>query len=103
MAADMARIPNSDRLMWGDSRDRRHYYFKMGVTNSLRHSGCLQSLGQLYWMRGVNYDVNEAYDLAARECRVLASADLMDLDRLLTLGPGQVRSLVDRALPDSSP
>ncbi len=101
MAADMSSLPDDDHLKWGDGRDRLHYYFKMGVTNSLRRSGCLESLGQLYWIRGVNYDVAEAYDLASRECRALASADLIDVDRLLVLGPADVRALVDEALPES--
>jgi len=100
MATAMARVPDPNALRWGDSRDRRQYYFKMGVTNSLRRSGCLESLGRLYWLRGVNYDVTEAFNMAAEECPALAAAHLMDIDRLLALGPAEVRALVERALPE---
>jgi hypothetical protein len=100
LAAAMAKLPDSGALKWGDSRDRRQYYFKMGVTNALRRSGSLESLGRLYWLRGVNYDVAEAYDMAAQECPVLSAAHLMDIDRLLALGPAEVRAMVDRALPE---
>ena len=100
MAAAMARVPDSDALRWGDSRDRRRYYFKMGVTNSLRRSNCLESLGRLYWLRGVNFDVTEAFDMAAEECPVLAASHLMDIDRLLALGPSEVRGMVEQSLPE---
>ena len=99
MAEDMARIPEPGGLLWGSSRDRRAYYFKMGVTNSLRRSGCVQTLGHLYRLRGVNYDVEEAYDMAAQECRVLEAARAMGIEALVAMGPAEVKGMLDRALP----
>ncbi|MDE3000680.1 MAG: hypothetical protein OXU79_16530 [Gemmatimonadota bacterium] len=96
----MAYIPEPDTLRWGDRRDRQLYYFKMGVTNSLRRSGQSDSLGRLYRYRGVNYDVLEAYDLAAQECPQLFAADVMGIDGLLRMGSGEVRALARRALPE---
>ncbi len=96
----MAYIPEPDTLRWGDKRDRQLYYFKMGVTNSLRRSGQLDSLGHLYRYRGVNYDVLEAYDLAAQECPQLFAADVIGIDGLLQMGSGEVRTLARQALPE---
>ncbi len=95
----MAKMPEPETLSWGDSRDRRLYYFKMGVTNSLRRSGHLESLGHLYRRQGVNYDVEEAYHLAAQECPPLVLADEIEIDRLLCMGPSEVQGLVRGALP----
>ena len=96
----MAHIPEPDTLTWGDKRDRQLYYFKMGVTNSLRRSGQLESLGHLYRYRGVNYNVQEAYDLAAQECPQLFAADVIGIDGLLRMGSGEVRALARQALPE---
>ncbi len=96
----MAHVPEPDTLRWGDRRDRQLYYFKMGVTNSLRRSGQLDSLGHLYRYRGVNYDVLEAYDLAAQECPQLFAADVIGIDGLLRLASGEVRALARQALPE---
>ncbi|MCE2439189.1 MAG: hypothetical protein J4F39_07165 [Candidatus Latescibacteria bacterium] len=96
----MAYIPEPDTLRWGDRRDRQLYYFKMGVTNSLRRSGQLESLGHLYRYRGVNYDVLEAYDLAAQECPQLFAADVIGIDGLLQMASGEVRALARQALPE---
>ncbi len=96
----MEYIPEPDTLRWGDKRDRQLYYFKMGVTNSLRRSGQLDSLGHLYRYRGVNYDVLEAYDLAAQECPQLFAADVIGIDGLLQMGSGEVRALARQALPE---
>ncbi len=96
----MAYVPEPDTLRWGDRRDRQLYYFKMGVTNSLRRSGQLESLGHLYRYRGVNYDVLEAYDLAAQECPQLFAADVIGIDGLLRLASGEVRALARKSLPD---
>ena len=94
----MNRLPDSDHLLWGDSSDRRRYYFKMGVTNSLRRSGTLESLSHLYRYQGVNYDVEEAYRLAGQDCPQLASAERLDLNQLLALGPSGIQQLVHRGL-----
>lgn len=96
----MAHVPEPDTLRWGDRRDRQLYYFKMGVTNSLRRSGLLESLGHLYRYRGVNYDVQEAYDLAAQECPQLFAADVIGIDGLLRLASGEVRALARQALEE---
>ena len=96
----MADVPEPDTLRWGDRRDRQLYYFKMGVTNSLRRSGQLDSLGHLYRYRGVNYDVEEAYDLAAQECPQLIAADVIGIDGLLRMGSGEIRALARQALPE---
>jgi hypothetical protein len=95
----MASVPPPGTLLWGDTRDRRLYYFKMGVTNSLRRSGSLESLGHLYRLSGVNYDVEEAYELAASECAPLALADRLGIERLIGMGPPDVQGLVNRSLP----
>ena len=99
MADAMARVPDDDVLLWGDSEERRLYYFRMGVTNSLRRSGVLDSLGHLYRFQGVDYDVEEAYGLAARECPQLNSAAALGLKRLLAMGPIEVEGLVRGVLP----
>ncbi len=96
----MAHIPEPDTLRWGDRRDRQLYYFKMGVTNSLRRSGQLESLGHLYRYRGVNYDVLEAYDLAAQDCPQLFAADVIGIDGLLRLASGEVRALARQSLSE---
>ena len=57
MSEAMERVPEPESLLWGDGRDRRLYYFKLGVTNSLRRSRQLESLAHLYRLKGVNYDV----------------------------------------------
>lgn len=93
-------MPEPDTLRWGDRRDRQLYYFKMGVTNSLRRSGQLDSLGHLYRYRGVNYDVLEAYDLAAQECPQLFAADVIGIDGLLRLASGEIRALARQSLPE---
>ena len=99
MARVMARLPDDvETLLWGDAADRRMYYYKMGVTNSLRRSRVLDSLGHLYRFQGVDYDVVEAYDLAARECPLLGRAEALDVNRLLTMGPAEVHGLVKGAI-----
>ena len=102
MTRSMAAVPEPEALQWGESRDRRLYYFRMGVTNSLRRGGRLESLGHLYRLHGVNYDVEEAYGLAAEECPPLVLADRVELGQLLRMGPVEVRGLVERALPRSA-
>ena len=99
MSRCMAGVPQTESLQWGDSRDRRFYYFKMGVINTLRHAGIVESLGHLYRLQGVNYDVEDAYRLAAQECPPLVLADSVGIDRLIGMGPAEVRGLVRGALP----
>lgn len=94
----MADVGDPNALQWGDAADRRLYYFKMGVTNSLRRWGRLDSLGHLYRYQGVNYDVVEAYDLAEQEVPALRLAEAIGIDRVLTMGPNDVRALVARGL-----
>ncbi|MCZ6636052.1 MAG: hypothetical protein O7G87_21865 [bacterium] len=94
LAQSMANVPDSETLMWGDGRIRRSYYFKMGVTHSLRRSGLLESFGHLYRYQGVNYNVEEAYRLAAHECVPLAVAENLGIDRLIQMGPSEVGGLV---------
>jgi len=90
----MAALPeDQEALAWGSSEDRRRYYFKMGVTNSLRRSGHLSSLGSLYRFRGVNYDVEEAYQLASEEEPLLTRAASLELSSLVALRPPDVRRL----------
>ena len=100
MSRAMAELPEDpEAIFWGDSEDRRRYYFKMGVTNSLRRSGHLSSLGSLYRFRGVNYDVDEAYQLAGEEEPLLLRAASLDFSTLISLGPPDVRRLTnERAL-----
>jgi hypothetical protein len=95
----MALLPDSNQLLWGSDADRRLYYFKMGVTNALRRSGFVQSLDHLYRLQGVNYDVEEAYDLASQEADPLVLADAIGIERLVTLTPSDVHNLVHRSLP----
>ncbi len=99
MSEAMERVPEPESLLWGDGRDRRLYYFKLGVTNSLRRSRQLESLAHLYRLKGVNYDVEEAYRLASRECPPLVMADVMQIEQLLQMGPGEIHGLVYRSLP----
>jgi len=99
MSRSMAGVPQTESLQWGDSRDRRFYYFKMGVINTLRHAGIVEGLGRLYRLQGVNYDVEDAYRLAAQECPPLALADSVGIDRLIGMGPTEVRGLVRGVLP----
>ncbi len=99
MGAKMAIVEPGEGLIWGDSADRRLYYFKMGVTNSLRRSGQIESLGHLYRYQGVNYDVVEAYDLAGQEVPALRQVEGLGIDRVLTMRPDEVHSLVGRGLP----
>jgi hypothetical protein len=93
MNRSMAALPDSEQLLWGDSTDRRMYYFKMGVTNSLRRSGHLSSLGHLYRYRGVNYDVEEAYQMAGEEEPLLLRAARMEFSALVSLRVVDVRRL----------
>lgn len=102
MAEAMAQVPDGDGLLWGDSRDRRFYYFKMGVTNTLRQTGSVKSLGHLYKVQGVNYNVEEAFQLAAQECPPLALADRAGIDHVIRLEPADVQSWVQRALSDGT-
>ena len=97
--AKMVTVEPGEELLWGDAADRRLYYFKMGVTNSLRRSGRIESLGHLYRYQGVNYDVVEAYDLAGQEVPALKQAEGLGIDRVLTMRPDEVHSLVGRGLP----
>ena len=98
LSSAMSDVSHQDILLWGDSRDRRTYYFKMGVTNSLRRSGRLVSLGHLYRHKVVNYDVLEAYELAAQECTQLIAADNMGIEKLLQMGPVEIEGLVQQRL-----
>ena len=94
MAEAMADLPtDGESVQWGDSEDRRRYYFKMGVTNSLRRSGHLKSLGSLYRFRGVNYDVEEAYQIAGEEEPLLIRAANLEFSKLIALAPADVRRL----------
>ena len=94
MARAMADLPDDPaRLAWGDSEDRRTYYFKMGVTNSLRRSGHLSSLSSLYRFRGVNYDVEEAFQLSAEDEPLLLQTVNLDFSTLVSLGPPDVRRM----------
>ena len=96
LSQSMTALPDSEQLSWGDSQDRRMYYFKMGVTNSLRRSGHLSSLGHLYRYRGVNYDVEEAFQMAGEEEPILLQAAGMDFSSLISLGASDVRRLSHR-------
>ena len=92
----MAALPSDpDSLVWGDSEDRRRYYFKMGVTNSLRRSGHMSSLGHLYRFRGVNYDVEEAFQLAGEEEPLLLRAANLEFSALVSLRPPDVRRMTN--------
>ncbi len=92
----MAALPSDpDSLFWGDSEDRRRYYFKMGVTNSLRRSGHMSSLGHLYRFRGVNYDVEEAFQLAGEEEPLLLRAANLEFSALVSLRPPDVRRMTN--------
>ena len=92
----MAALPEDpDGLVWGDSEDRRRYYFKMGVTNSLRRSGHMSSLGHLYRFRGVNYDVEEAFQLAGEEEPLLLRAANLEFSALVSLRPPDVRRMTN--------
>jgi hypothetical protein len=93
MNQTMAALPDEDSLYWGDSEDRRLYYFKMGVTNSLRRSGHLDSLGHLYRFRGVNYDVEEAFQIAGEDEPLLLRAAQLDFSTLVSLRPADVRRI----------
>ena len=94
LTESMASLPaDTDSIGWGGSEDRRRYYFKMGVTNSLRQSGHLDSLGHLYRFRGVNYDVEEAFQLAGEEEPVLLHAAGLEFSTLVALGPPDVRRM----------
>ena len=86
---------SSEGLAWGDSEDRRRYYFKMGVTNSLRRSGHLSSLGHLYRFRGVNYDVEEAFQLAGAEEPLLLRAANLEFLSLISLRLTDVRRMTN--------
>lgn len=97
----MLKIPDSDFLQWGDSKDRRLYYFKMGVTNTLRCIGCLKNLGYLYRLRGVNYDVEEAYSFIGQECPPLILAEELGIERLLQMGSNEIQELVKRTLSEN--
>jgi len=97
MSSAMAQVPDSDVLLWGNGRDRRLYYFKMGVINVLRRSGKLESLRHLYQLQGVNYNVEEAFRLAARECPSLALAERADITFLIGMGPADVQGWVRTA------
>ena len=99
MSAAMAKISEPETLLWGEAQDRRLYYFKLGVTNSLRRSSALKSLAHLYRLKGVNYDVEEAYRLASQECPALAIADGTQIEKLLQMGPGEIHGLIYRRLP----
>ena len=100
MSRAMADLPaDSEAVIWGDSEDRRRYYFKMGVTNSLRRSGHLRSLASLYRFRGVNYDVEEAYQLAGEEEPLLLKAANLEFSTLVSLGPPDVRRLTSERVP----
>jgi hypothetical protein len=93
MNRSMAALPDQETLYWGDSEDRRRYYFKMGVTNSLRRSGHLDSLGHLYRFRGVNYDVEEAFQLAGEDEPLLLRTAQLDFSTLVSLRAADVRRI----------
>ncbi len=104
MSRTMAALSSEDKdlvrgdgegLAWGDSEDRRRYYFKMGVTNSLRRSGHLSSLGHLYRFRGVNYDVEEAFQLAGAEEPLLLRAANLEFLSLISLRLTDVRRMTN--------
>lgn len=96
MSRAMAALPSDhESLAWGDSEDRRRYYFKMGVTNSLRRSGHMSSLGHLYRFRGVNYDVEEAFQLAGEEEPLLLRAANLEFSALVSLRPSDVRRMTN--------
>ncbi len=105
MRERMAALPaDLEMLAWGDSTDRRRYYFKMGVTNSLRRSGHMSSLGHLYRFRGVNYDVEEAFQLAGQEEPLLLRAAQLEFISLISLGPSEVKRMTrERRLGRSIP
>jgi len=103
MQSSMASVPTGSALQWGDSRDRRAYYVKVGVTDVLRRGGHLESLKHIYRTRGVNYDVAEAFQLAARECPALAALDLLGVDKLLGMGPADIHGIVHRSLGAGEP
>jgi hypothetical protein len=93
MNRSMSALPDSEQLLWGESTDRRMYYFKLGVTNSLRRSGHLSSLGHLYRYRGVNFDVEEAFQMAGEDEPLLLRAAGMEFSALVSLRPADVRRL----------
>ena len=93
MNQTMAALPDQDSLYWGESEDRHRYYFKMGVTNSLRRSGHLDSFGHLYRFRGVNYDVEEAFQIAGKDEPLLLRVAQLDFSTLVSLRPADVRRI----------
>lgn len=51
----------------GTFRDRQLFYFKLGITNFLRSKNIIPELDQLYFVYGVNYQVEQAFQACARE------------------------------------
>lgn len=51
----------------GTRHDRQLFYFKMGVTNFLRSQRIVAQLDQLYRVQGVNYPVEQAFQLVNQD------------------------------------
>jgi hypothetical protein len=86
---------------WGTGEDRQLYYFMMGVTNTLRkHRAHFPGLDSLYRVKGLGYNVEEAYDRLARECPTLDMARDIGIRQLLAYDFGHLRALVQSTLPE---
>jgi len=68
----------------GSRKDREIYYFKMGITNYLRGKNIIPEFDRLYRIYGVNYQVDQAFQLITQKFPIFKKA--------LTIGLKQITS-----------
>ncbi|MBN2091477.1 hypothetical protein JW964_17830, partial [candidate division KSB1 bacterium] len=63
----------------GTFRDRQLFYFKIGITNFLRSKKIVPELDQLYFVYGVNYQVEQAFQACVKEFPIFKKLVQMEL------------------------
>ncbi len=66
----------------GTFRDRQLFYFKIGITNFLRSKKIVPELDQLYFVYGVNYQVEQAFQACVREFPIFRKLMQMELENI---------------------
>lgn len=66
----------------GTFRDRQLFYFKIGITNYLRSKKIVPELDQLYFVYGVNYRVERAFQACVREFPLFTKLIHLELEQI---------------------
>lgn len=85
----------------GTRHDRELFYFKMGITNYLRGKDIVPELDQLYRVYGVNYQVENAFQMVIQSLPVFKKLIGAGIQQLAQKSLLEIENLIHQALKTS--